>query len=437
MSTLICKKFNDDTAQDQDNIGFDDQIEIKFSPLGPLIVELMKRKSLYYMGLEQHLFFRLLRIIRRTTIDVADSLMEMKIMLTLRKHRLNEEFEALGDLFDIDKTTAQRYYAESKDLVSKLYHSLINSDVSISQNHQESNDIKNPLCRENMKINGDDEGEQVDEDSSESEPEYKYKGYAATDSDIDSDDFKDSDFKSETDTDNDLKSEDFENSDFETDEEESEKDRVECAICGRYVFNLDYHLNNTHFNPQHLNKTHCGLCSLIFQSHHQLRAHQIAAHNGNVCMCDVCSKMFKRLSDVKKHILKIHSKVRPFLCHLCGEGYYEENRLKIHMDKDHLQIRDQECSLCDKKYYKAKDLQVHIVAVHSNERPYKCRFAGCDKSFGRSGTRSSHEQMHKTKFSCEICSKVFSFRQNLQTHCKNIHGRNLIDTEKCKIVISQ
>lgn len=427
MSAIICKNFNDDTTQDADN-GFDDQFEVKFSPLMPLTVELMRRKCLYYMGLEQRLFFRLLRIIKRTMIDTTDSLMEIKIMLTLRKHRLNEEFEALGDLFDIDKTTAQRYYAESKDLVSKLYHSLTNS-VS-SPILQETNDVKSCFRTEDRPSNEDEE----DDKDSSSESEIKYKGNAATDSDVDSDDFKDS--HSETD-DSDIESEDFDNSDVEPDDEESKKNLVDCPICGSFVRWLDNHIKNTHWYPQHLNKTLCGLCFVKFQSNKRLRDHQLASHNGNACKCDLCGRMFKKLSDTKTHILRVHSKVNPFLCHLCGVGFFYEGKLKVHMESAHSLIRSHECSLCDKKYAQAKALRIHTLAAHTSERPYKCRFDGCAKSFGRQGSRYTHEQMHKTKFACEICWKEFSFKQNLQTHCKNIHGRNVLDIEKCKIEINK
>lgn len=431
MSALICKNFNDITQSSQVQ-DFDNPIEVKYTPLMPLTIELMRRKSLYYMGLDQSHFLRLLQIIKSTMSDMTDSLMETKIMLTLRKHRLNEEFEALGDLFDIDKTTAQQYYAESKNLVSNLYHSLT---MSTPRMLQESNDIKNPLWTEDHHIDAD---EQEDEDdSSECEIKYKYKGYAVEDSDVDSDDLKDSDSES---YDTDIETDELNDSDFDADGTKSEENVVEekatCPICGRSVRRLDSHMETNHLNPQYLNKTLCGLCFRKFENHKRLRAHQMEIHDGNACVCDVCGKMFRKFSDAKEHILKVHSKLKPFLCHLCGASYNSLSKLKIHSDKAHLQIRSHACNLCDKKYFQSMELQAHIRSVHTKERPFQCRFEGCGKSFCRSGSRHMHEQMHKVKFSCEICSKVFSFRHNLLTHCKNIHGKNVIDTERCKIEIN-
>lgn len=88
-------------------------------PMLPLTTALMKRKSKYYMGLEPDRFLRLLQLAnqRKTVSDV-------KLMLALRRLRLNEDFEVLGDLFDLDKTTAEQYYHETKheaiDLVDLL-----------------------------------------------------------------------------------------------------------------------------------------------------------------------------------------------------------------------------------------------------------------------------------------------------------------------------
>lgn len=429
MSTLICKKFDDTTSFPQFEVNeLDNQMEMKYTPLMPLTVELMKRKTMYYMGLEQNLFFSLLQIIKNTTLDVTDSFVEMKIMLALRKHRLNEDFEALGDLFDVDKTTAQQYCAESNNLISNLYHSLTSPIC------EESNDVKNPLWTQECQAS---EKEDEEDSCASPEPKYKFKGYSVKDSDVDSDYFKDT---SSSDSDySDHDDSEFDNASDEDlgSDENSAKEKEMCPVCQKSVGRLDYHMETIHLNPQYLNKTMCGLCFAKFETHKQLLVHQVEIHDGYSCVCDICAKKFQKYSAVKVHILKVHVKFKPFLCHFCGASFDTISRLETHTDNTHLQIRRFECDLCDKKYFQQNELQAHIRSRHTKERPYKCRFEGCSKSFCRSGNLYTHEQMHKVKFSCEVCSKVFSFRQNLQTHCKNIHGKNVIDTEKCKIVINQ
>ncbi|KAJ6620122.1 Zinc finger protein [Pseudolycoriella hygida] len=362
MSTLICTNFNGTNSQDQCN-DLDDQMEVKFQPMMPLTVELMKRKSLYYMGLEQSLFFRLLQIIKSTTRETSESFLEMKIMLTLRKQRLNEEFEALGDLFDIDKVAAQKYYAESQDLVSSLFHSM----TSIKPHGEERVDQPTTESFVVRHLKLEDDADAFDD------LKKKYKGQPENDSDFDSDDFTDSDADDSDDFDSD-------GSDSDT---KSKRDRVKCPICRKSVGRLNYHMETNHLNPQHLNKTICGLCFSKFKTHKQLRQHQLDSHNGDSCVCDVCGRMFQKFSAVKEHILNVHSKLKPFLCDICGTGYASLAKLNVHKNTTHYQIRNHACDLCSKKYFQADQLQAHIRSAHTKERPFTCRFDGCNKSFGR------------------------------------------------------
>ncbi|XP_037046551.1 uncharacterized protein LOC119081611 [Bradysia coprophila] len=414
MSTFLCNNFEDNNLPSRDHADqgvndFDGEAEIKFTPMMPLTIKLMKRKSLYYIGLEPSHFNRLLRIINRMTNVLTDSWVEMKIMLGLRKQRLNEEFEVLGDLFDIEKTTAEQYYTESKNLISDVYHSLTSPEISA-----QSNGVQNPSRTEDHQSSNDDES------STESS---EYEDQAERDSDVVTDDFSGSDSTEDSEV---SRSNNF------------LRDAVECPICKARVgpLRLDYHMQNIHLNPLNLNKTICGLCFEKFRTYRLLRDHQIEVHDGASCMCDICGKMFSKLSGLRVHIHGVHAKDRPFLCHLCGASYFTSSRLRVHEKSAHLHVRSYACKLCDKKYYQDNVLQAHIRSVHTGDRKYPCR-VGCGKSFCRSGVRHTHEQMHKVKYSCEICSKVFSFRNNLQTHCRNIHGRNVIDTEKCKIQIKQ
>lgn len=75
----------------------------------------MKRSPYFYTGLEPERFSRLLELAREN-----NQLNDLKIMLALRKRRLNEHFEVLADLFDLDKKTTERYYHESKHTVIDL-----------------------------------------------------------------------------------------------------------------------------------------------------------------------------------------------------------------------------------------------------------------------------------------------------------------------------
>lgn len=403
ISTLLCRNVEDKSSDQVNECNGD--IDIKFQPMAQLTMDLMKRKSLYYMGLEHvgH-FNRLLHIINSTSL-MTDSMVEMKIMLSLRKQRLNEEFEVLGDLFDIEKTAAEQYYEETKSLLSNLYNSRISPKYSA-----ESIDV--------MRHQSSDSDDQSSSESSEQ---------ADNDSDVVTDDFSDHE---STDDSIGSRSNPF-----------LRGDTVECTLCRARVSpgRLDSHMQNVHLNPLNLNKTICGLCIPKFERFRTsalLREHQNEVHDGASCMCDVCGKMFNKLSFLRIHLSEVHAKHRPFLCDLCGASYFSSSKLRVHTQTVHTKVRNYACKQCDKKYFQSGTLRSHVLAVHHKDLVFKCRF-GCDKSFSRPNVRQTHEQMHKVNYSCEICSKVFSFKCNLLTHCKNIHGSNVIDAEKCRIEIKK
>lgn len=204
-------------------------------------------------------------------------------MLSLRKQRLNEQFEVLGDLFDIGETTAQQYYAETKNFVSSLYHSSTSAICS-----PEIDDVKNPLCTEDH--------QSTDDDYSSSElGVVKYKGEVDSDSDVISEDLDDESTDDESD--------ELVNSELESDDLDGDtklvKETVKCPLCGRHVGRLDHHMETAHLNPQYVYKTICGLCFGKFPTRKLLRRHHSQVHNGASCLCDVCQKSFTKFSAVK------------------------------------------------------------------------------------------------------------------------------------------
>lgn len=76
-------------------------------PICQTTISIMKARPKHYMGVNKNCL-HLIEVLMKKTL-----LSEEKIMLTLRKIRLNEEFLTLGDLFDIDRRTAGKYFKES------------------------------------------------------------------------------------------------------------------------------------------------------------------------------------------------------------------------------------------------------------------------------------------------------------------------------------
>lgn len=360
------------------------------APMLPLTVAMMKRKSPYYMGLQRNHFLQLLELSKQKHIS------DVRVMVVLRKLRLNEEFEALGDLFDLDKTTTEQYFNESKHEVINLVDILCSSDVTkncIDTKVAIKYEAPEPIILQPINECDDDELSTSSSKSSES-------SYAPSGSEVDTDVFSDSD------------------------ESLHAEKTEECPFCNQWCTprGLAYHLNQSHSPQSYLNKTTCGLCLQKFETNLLLRDHQRETHDGNGYGCDLCKKQYGQRSLIIRHILRCHAKLTSFLCDKCGQGFAFEYLLKRHVEDKHLRSRNHKCHLCEKAFLKSQQLKEHIRSSHTSNRPFKCEVEGCGKTFSRSNVYRNHSRVHAIdKFECDICSKQFSFKANLTTHKRNIH----------------
>lgn len=382
-------------------------------PIIPMLsgtVALTKRKPLLYTGMQASRFVRLQKLADEWNFP------ELKLLLTLRKLHLDEDFEILGDAFDLDKSTSERYYHESRHTVLGLVDRL---ETTTSCAAPTTNSHFDTIFEPIIKIENCDSpyvSDPIGVDCSMTFDELDTLNDSASEVNADDDDYDDVDLGLPT-----LSKE--EDKGWLSDD--IRKRTAECSVCHKFYVPrlLNSHMESVHFNLANLNRTICGLCWQEFATETLLRSHQKAAHHGGSHGCDICGKTFASKRYLSVHILSRHTQLKTYLCDTCGEGFPVPFSLQDHVKRKHM-IRGHDCHLCKMKFVTAAALNDHFVARHTDERRFTCDFKGCGKTFKWRSSFKSHRRVHASdKYECSVCLKRFSFKGNLRNHLKTIHNQ--------------
>ena len=80
--------------------------------------------------------------------------------------------------------------------------------------------------------------------------------------------------------------------------------------------------------------------------------------------CDICDKVFKSATDVKKHRI-VHFEGK-YVCSTCGKKFKTPGNRNVHERQVH-SVPKYDCKYCDKKYKSDKTLKSHILKMHAAE----------------------------------------------------------------------
>ncbi|XP_038627689.1 zinc finger X-linked protein ZXDB-like [Tachyglossus aculeatus] len=184
-------------------------------------------------------------------------------------------------------------------------------------------------------------------------------------------------------------------------------------------------------------------CPQTFSKKHQLKLH-LLSHSSTQgqrpfkCSLDGCGWAFTTSYKLKRH-LQSHDKLRPFTCPTgdCGKRFTTVYNLKAHM-KGHEQENTFKCEVCAERFPSHAKLCTHQRTHFEPERPYKCEFPGCEKTFITVSALFSHNRAHfreQELFSCSFpgCDKQYDKACRLKIHLRSHTGERpfICDFDGC------
>ena len=214
-------------------------------------------------------------------------------------------------------------------------------------------------------------------------------------------------------------------------EEEEKKNRPtlakRCNFCSStFESKLDYleHVRNVHpttiTNQGGLSlkceEEDCRGKDSSFGSFNKFRVHMESVHKLLAFKCDICGNRFSTQTTLRHHKIT-HNGEKRFLCDVCGKKFKTRDQCSSHRLVHGEKTLN--CDLCGKGF-KMRNVLFQHRASHFPKR-FACQFAACSKKFSTKQNLESHCRTHtgEKPYKCSVCGSAFKRYHHLKKHIQS------------------
>ncbi|CAM9722996.1 unnamed protein product [Lampetra fluviatilis] len=192
-----------------------------------------------------------------------------------------------------------------------------------------------------------------------------------------------------------------------------------CDYRSSEAYNLKMHVRARHSRALAFP---CGDCGASFTALGELRRHAAMHSAERVYACQYCGHRSSNSSDLKRHVISIHTRSFPHKCEVCEKGFHRPSELNKHM-ATHKGKKVHQCRHCEFRTSDPFVLSRHILSVHTKELPFKCR--RCKKGFKQQSELKKHMKSHTGKkvYQCELCDYSTMDASGFKRHVVSIHTK--------------